>query len=298
MSEIDEVSIDAPIEASRQYAPGAWTPAERPLASVEDAMTLEQASALSGRRGARLVLVMGEPATGKTALSAMLWQRFLEHDGLDGHRLAGSRTVRGFERRAHWARRRSGRPAPEFPPTRPTEAGLLHLRVRRPDSRRVELLLSDLAGELFERVREGRRLVDELPWAPRADRFMVLLDGAVLSTPGASEIAVTRARRLLLSLQAPGVVRDSARVAVVVTKADTLNQMGRLALHRHAADLLAVARHSDPEAALLRTAAIGNVRAEHQGLGELVAWLCLDDRPRTQTVPEEIPGRSIALFRA
>ena len=241
---------------------------------------------------------MGEPATGKTALGAMLWQQFLEADGLDGHRLAGSRSVRGFERRAYWARRLSGRPVPEFPPTRPTEAGLLHLRVRRPDGRRVELLLSDLAGELFERVREGRRLVDELPWAPRADRFIVLLDGAALSTPGGSEIAVTRARRLLLSLQAPGVVRDSARVAVVVTKADTLSEAAGSALGRHEPDLLALARDCDPEAIVVRTAAIANAREKRQGLGELVSWLCLNDRPRAAAVPEETPGRAVALFRA
>ncbi len=44
---------------------------------------------------------MGEAETGKTAVIAMLWQRFLEEDGLAGHRLAGSRTDRAFERRAH-----------------------------------------------------------------------------------------------------------------------------------------------------------------------------------------------------
>ena len=59
--------------------------AKRPLITVEDAMSLEQARSLSGRRGARLVLVMGEAGTGKTALTAMLWQQFLvvaEHDAV------------------------------------------------------------------------------------------------------------------------------------------------------------------------------------------------------------------------
>ena len=69
--------------------------AKRPLITVEDAMSLEQARSLSGRRGARLVLVMGEAGTGKTALTAMLWQQFLEQDGLAGHRIAGSRTDSG-----------------------------------------------------------------------------------------------------------------------------------------------------------------------------------------------------------
>jgi hypothetical protein len=272
---------------------------ERPLVTAEDVMTLEQARALSGRRGARVVLLMGEPATGKTALTAMLWQQFLEQDGVAGHRLAGSRSVRGFERRAHWARQQAGQPQAHFPPTRAEQDGVLHLRVRRPDGRRVELLLSDLAGAQFERVREGKPLLDELPWAARADRFAVVLDAHALSSPGESEIAVTRARRLLLALAASHVVRDSARVALVVTKSDTLNETGAAALARHEPDLLEVARHCDPEAICVRTAAVAVARAERQGLAELISWLCLNDRPRIMpAVPEVAPGRSIAAFRA
>jgi hypothetical protein len=273
--------------------------AKRPLITVEDAMSLEQARSLSGRRGARLVLVMGEAGTGKTALTAMLWQQFLEQDGLAGHRIAGSRTVRGFERRAHRARLAAGQAHARFAPTLAQDGGVLHLRVRRPDGRRVELLISDLAGEHFERVREGRPLPDELPWVRRADRFVVVLDGEALSRPGQSEIAVTRARRLLLALQASTAVRESARVAVVVTKCDALDETGAAALARHEGDLLEVARGSDPEAICVRTAAVAYARAERQGLGELIGWLCSNDRPRRPLPVPAVPTkRSIAAFRA
>ena len=281
------------------YTEEAPVAAEQPLVTVEDTMTLEQARALSGRRGARLVLLMGEPATGKTALTAMLWQQFLEQDGIAGHRLAGSRSARGFERRAHWGRQQAGQTHAHFPPTPPEDAGVLHLRVRRPDGRRVELLLADLSGERFERVREGRPLLEELPWAARADRFAVVLDAQTLSLPGESEIVATRARRLLAGLHASGVVRDSARVAVVVTKSDTLNESSASALARHEPDLLELARRSDPEAICVRTTAVALARAERQGLGEWITWLCLNDRPRTPpAVLELAPGRSIATFRA
>jgi hypothetical protein len=301
MAEIDEVALETREQTQRpgRLPDDATAGVEQPLVTVEDAMTLEQARALSGRRGARLVLLMGESATGKTALTAMLWQQFLEQDGLAGHRLAGSRCARGFERRAHWARLAAGQPRAQFPATQSQDDGVLHLRVRRPDGRRVELLLSDLAGEQFERVREGQPLLDALPWAARADRFAVVLDAQALSVPGESEIAVTRARRLLAALQAPGVVRESARIAVVLTKSDSLTESGAKALTRHEPELLDLARRSDPEAICVQTAAVALVRAERQGLAEWISWLCLNDRPRAPiSVPEVAPGRSIAAFRA
>ena len=269
----------------------------QPIVTADDAMTLERARALSGRRGARLVLLMGEAETGKTALTALLWQRFLAEDGLAGHRLAGSRTARGFERRAHWTRLKAREPEAHLPGTRIVDGGLLHLRVRRPDGRLVELLLWDLAGEQFEHVREGRRLVDELPWAARVDRFVVVLDAKALSLPGASEIAVTRTQRLLLALQASNVVRDTARVAVLVTKGDMLTDTGEQALARHEPALLEVAQASDSDAVCIRTSP--RDLGDPHGLGDLITWLCRDDRPQSPLPVLEVqPERSIAAFRA
>ena len=273
--------------------------AEQPSVCADDAITLEQARAFSGRRGARLVFLMGEAQTGKTALVAMLWQHLLEEGGIGDHRLAGSRTAFGFERRAHWARLEARQPEARFPATRFEDGAVLHLRVRRPDGRRVELLLSDLAGEQFERVREGRFLLDEVPWARRADRFVVVVDAKALSLPGESEVVATRAQRLLRALQVSTAVRDSARVAVVITKADALNQAGEKALERHEPALLAVARESDSEAICLRVAAVPGDGTPPQGLGELITWLCCDDRPHIATAVRDVaPQRSIATFRA
>jgi hypothetical protein len=267
--------------------------------TVEDTLSFEQARRLSGRRGARLVAIMGERGTGKTALAAMLWQQFLEHDGLAGHRLAGSSTVHGFERRAHWAREAASQQHALFPATTPHDGPLLHLRVRRPDGRRVELLLADLPGDTFERVRDGRPLREELPWAGRADRFVVVLDGASLSTPGESGIAASRTRRLLLALADAAVVRESARVALVITKCDELTPTGEAALARHEPDLVALARLSDPQALSVRTTAVAPLRRDREGLGELIAWLCGNDRPRAPIAVAEVPPeRAIAAFVA
>jgi Double-GTPase 2 len=286
-------------EAPRESRPASGPPPAPTTALVtsSDAMTLEHARALSGRRGARLVLVMGESATGKTSLLAALWQRMLESGQLAGHNLAGSRTALGFERRAHWQRLDSGQDRARTPPSAPAEA-LLHLRMRRPDGTLVELLISDLAGEQFERVREGRPLLAELPWAARADRAVVLVDGAALAVPGESEIAVTRAERLVLALQTSGAVRETARIALVLTKSDALGVSGEQALARHEKPLAEIARRLDPEATWIRTTALG-AATDGDGLGAFLTWLCAKDRPRSAVSSAEAPSlRTIERFQA
>jgi predicted Zn-dependent protease len=90
-------------------------------------------------------------------------------------------------------------------------------------------------------------------------------------------------------------------VAVVVTKSDALNAAGEDALARHEPVLLALARELDPEAPSIRTAAVGRNGTDPQGLGDLIGWLCSDDRPQAAIpMPDfELGGaRSIAAFRA
>jgi hypothetical protein len=169
--------------------------------------------------------------------------------------------------------------------------------MRRPDARLVELLLSDLAGQQFERVREGRPLLTEIPWSGRVDRAVVLVDGAALARAGESEIAITRAERLVLALHTSGAIRDSARIALVVTKADALGSSGEQALARHESPLAELARQSDPQATWIRTTALG-ATGDPNGLGALGTWLCSDDRARPSApASEAVITRAIAGFQ-
>jgi hypothetical protein len=250
---------------------------EHALVTTGEAMTLAQALTLCRRRDSRFVLIMGEPGTGKTAVLATLWERMSAGEALAGHRLAGTRTALGFERRAHWGRIDSGQRRGSFPSTPAEDGFVLDLRVRRPDGELVELLLADLGGAVFEQIRQGRPLLQELPWAMRADRFLVALDAEALSVPGESEIAATRALRQLLALRSSGAVRATARVGIALTKADTLTDSGERALARHQPNLLAHAAAVDPVPANVRIAFTAQAEGP-AGLGELVAWMCSGER--------------------
>lgn len=268
--------LDA-LHAAAEDEVGELTDGERPVLTTGEAMTLTQALTLSRRRESRFMILMGEPESGKTALLARLWERIQTGETLAGHHLAGSRTALGFERRAHWARLDSGQSEESFPSTPDEEGFVLDLRMRRPDGELVELLLADVGGGVFKRVRQGRPLLQEVPWAMHADRFLVTLDAAALSVPGGSETAVTRALRQLLALRSSGVVRATARVALVLTKADALTASGERALSRHEPNLLAHAAALDPHPCFARVARSPEAEGA-AGMGELIAWLCSGER--------------------
>jgi len=288
-AELDEDDAEGPDEELDTDVGGVAPAPDQPIVTSDDAMTLDEARTLTGRRGGRLVLLMGEASTGKTALSAALWQQMMEKGEIGAYRLAGSRTALGYERRAHWTRLEANQPGSDFPRTWDEDGGVVHLRVTRPDRERVELLLSDLTGEQFERIRKGRPLLEELPWAGRADRFAVLIDGLTLSQPGHSEVPLSRAQRQLQALQASRAVRPTARVAVLVTQADAITDQGQQALERHKPSLTQLAQAIDPEAVWLTSAAVPHDGSWPSGLEDVITWLCSDDRrlePRALRLPE------------
>jgi len=270
-----------------------------PLFTSDAALRFAETRSMTGRRGATLALLMGEVKSGKTTLLAELWNWLLSRGTLGGHTIAGSRTALAFEQRAYYSRVASAAEEAFTIHTPEEEDGLLHLRVARPGGERVELFFADYAGEHFRRIREGVPLVRELPWVSRVDRFLVLVDGRQFAIPGNREVAVTRARRQLHALGVSEAVVGTARIAIVLTKADVLPEPEREAFRRIAPSLLELARPMDSEAVVLEVAARPSHGAQAEGLDDLLAFVARPDR--TSARPDEqhpIPSRLIARFRA
>ena len=274
-------------------------PSQRPsLFTSEAALSLEEARSLTGRRGATLVLLVGEVGVGKTTLLVELWSLLLLHGSIRSHSLAGSRTALAFEERAYHSRVESRIDAATTIRTPEADDGFLHLRIQRPGGSLCELLLADITGEHFERIREGTPLLDELPWAERADRFLVIVDGKGYATPGEREIVLNRARRQIFSLCNSNAVNETARIAIALTKTDQLSD-DDINGFSHARDsLLADVQRIDDHATSLLIAARPANETSVRGMDELIEWLCGDNR-LTEAGPHLPPSplsRSIGRF--
>ena len=210
------------------------------------------------------------------------------------HSLAGSRTALALEERAYYSRVESRADAATTIRTNEADDGFLHLRIQRPDGSLRELLFADITGEHFERIREGTALLDELPWAARVDRFLVILDGKGYATPGEREIILNRARRQIFALRNSKAVSATARVAIALTKLDELSEDDRVSFSDEKDSLLADVQSIDDQASSLLIAARPAGGTSARGLDKLIEWLCKGDRLKEGG----IHGQPTASFRA
>lgn len=250
----------------------------RGLSTSAEALSLGEAQVLSGARGVTLALFMGEVSTGKSTLLVEMWTDFMLDGALGGYRLAGTSSSLAFERRAFLSRNESDTDEPETERTRAEEEGWLHLRVADPTGGLRDLLLSDLPGERFKRVREGTHMETEFPFLSRVDCFFVVVDGGGFASPLTREVTVNRSQRLLQALGRSESRHPTARVCVLLTKVDALDQAALDLYELREAQLMTLAKKVDPQATALRLAARPAGAPEPVGLDGLVVELCRPPR--------------------
>lgn len=269
------------------------------VTTSDAALSLDEAQPLTSRRGALIALMLGEVGTGKTTLLVELWTAFMVGGKVGDCAFAGSATSLAFEARAYGSRLASGSFPGETLRTAEADDGFLHLRLSRAGVLLPDLLLADITGEHSQHIREGRPLEDELPWASRVDRFLVLVDGAAFRDTSKRENALNRAKRLLFQLQASPAVGPSSRVAVVLSKSDALRSSDRRTWREAEQALLDIARQTDPQAIALRTAARPADHSPPVGLQETLDFLFLADRAAPRTAPSSpSPQRAMSRMRA
>ena len=272
--------------------------ADLPIVTSDAELSFEEALDLSGRRGARLVLLMGESGTGKTTIIVELWTALVGSGPLQGFTCAGSRTAIPLEERAFLSRMTAGVEIATTPRTKMDEnEGLLHIRVARPDGQRVELLLADYAGERFRHVREGTDLLTELPWVSRVDRVAVIVDGAHVAKGGTRELEFNAATRYLFALRESGEFTRTSSLAIILAKTDELTEFDLLQVQPRLDALLEEARRVDPDARLIQVAARPSDGSQPVGLDAVIEWLCSDSLPTERVlVPQPVSTRHIGRF--
>ena len=146
-----------------------------------DELLEEELTSISYKYRTRLILIMGEPNSGKTTLIASLFDLF-QKGGYGGYIFAGSRTQLGFEKRCHLARLSSGRLIPDTERTRSNDFHFLHLAVKNEKAKSSieHLLFADISGEQFRLARDYDEEMKRLNILNRADVIFCIADGALL----------------------------------------------------------------------------------------------------------------------
>jgi hypothetical protein len=200
---------------------------------------LADLNALMATRYVKVVGILGDPESGKTACLASLYL-LVSHAKLEGWSFADSKSLAAFEDIARGARDWNKGKAPEQMTVHTELAddhgpGFLHLRlVRRSDGRRVDLALPDIPGEWTQALVNSAQS-DRLDFMKSAETIWIVLDGRSLADIEKRHGLIARvgqlARRLDTMLDG-----RAFRLLVVVTHQD-LHVLDPNVAHRLQAEL-------------------------------------------------------------
>lgn len=203
---------------------------DSPLSLLADFTAVHSGEALTERdvrdfirwRAARRVAIIGDLSSGKTTLMCALYDRYLRGP-FAGMSFVGSRSLVALERRSHYAREASGRVTPDTKRTSHTDGLLYYHFAVAPTgvpTKRVDLLLSDRAGEVYQRVRDDASAAQDLAELKEADRIVLLLDGARVAQIESWTNSIHGVRFLLRALLDGGAIGSTSVVQIVTTKID------------------------------------------------------------------------------
>lgn len=176
---------------------------------------------------ARFIAIVGDFDSGKTTLICALYDRFLR-GSFAGHLFGGSRTLVGFEKKSHHSRIDSGRVVPDTLRTSLSD-GLKYFHFSLAPSEnaqsRIELMLSDRAGEQYQKARNNSDVVSELIEVKKAHYVVLLMDGGRIADPVHRQNAMQSVRQTLRAFLDGGALSKTSRVQVVITKVDLLAEI-------------------------------------------------------------------------
>lgn len=190
-----------------------------------DTLTIADVDHFLLSKPAKFIAIIGEIDSGKTTLICSLYDCFLKGKFSD-YSFKGSRTLIGFEKRAHHSRIDSGRVMPETLRTSFFD-GLryFHLSLVKNETECVDLMLSDRAGEQYQQARSNSESIEELIEIRKSDYIVLLLDGAKLADPFQRHSAMQTVRRTLWAFLDAKALSSTSKVQIVTTKLDLLRNI-------------------------------------------------------------------------
>lgn len=188
-----------------------------------EALTTIQANEVARAGQTQVVIIAGPYGSGKTTILTALFEAFQEAP-FGNYSFRGSRTLVGFEKRCHLGRKESGRELADTQHTSMREGIVfLHLDLAFHGSMELEhsnLLLSDISGEMFGRLRDTSDAARDIVAFQRADHLCLVVDGERLINPEQRHLARNDSRGILRSIVESGKLASECLINVVITKWD------------------------------------------------------------------------------
>jgi len=277
-------------------------PAGTPLRGTA-LLTAEEASALLARGQGRVAVWMGERGSGKTAITARLYER--QRLPNQDVQFAGSSTLLAFEALAYERRQAASAARSPAEHAEGDPRQIYHLALTSGNDG-VNLLIADLPGELFRALADNQIAPSAIPLVRRADKLALIVDGARLRDSAARAAVLTRVRQLLERIGAASLIAAGASLAMVVTKWDLIAEDPETLAYWHAREheLAASVRELDPGAPHIRVAAAAPASfPQDDGIGALRSWLIaragatIDPPVERYEWPVEAPERTRLRWR-
>lgn len=191
------------------------------LASGE-ALDREKTSLLQRRNVSRSIGLIGPNDSGKTSLISGVYD-LLQEGPVSGAAFAGSSTLIGFEKVCHLARVVSLRAAPHTERTsRGADATFFHIDLHQEGVGLTSLFISDRSGEDYLAVTDQISLADQFFELRRADCITLLVNGAQLADPKTRHEVKAATPHIVEALVEAFAIRSGSRLAIVLTKKDSV----------------------------------------------------------------------------
>lgn len=204
-------------------APVLTSPEENPSFPPSTTLGPDEVEEMMRRRYVKVVGILGDPESGKTACLASLYL-LVSNAMLEGWSFADSRSLMAFEDIARGARRWNEGQPPEQMTTHTEMAderqpGFLHLRLRRQTDRRfVDLALPDLPGE-WTKTLILSAVSARFGFLKSSDVVWFVVDGRILADRERRKGAILRLGQLAGRLRTL-IEGEMPRVLVVITHRD------------------------------------------------------------------------------
>jgi hypothetical protein len=194
------------------------------------ALPIDDANAIVGSRPVRFIIIAGPAGCGKTTLLTSLYESF-QWNTFAGYRFFGSQTLAAFEERCFLARVASGKEEPETARTTLMDPVFLHLRLleSKDPHRDVDLLITDLPGEVFSLAKDSSEECKRLGFLRRADHLTLIVDGRKLCGSKTCWPTAQDSYAILQALLDNGVMPEDAHVDVLFSKWDFIERSSKKA---------------------------------------------------------------------